>query len=151
MKVSAGLLLFRRRPDLEVLLAHPGGPYWAKKDAGAWSLPKGLVEAGEGGLATALREFVEETGQAAPGGAPIELGAVKLKSGKRVLAWAVEGDCDPAALCSNTSELAWPRRSGRRQSFPEVDRLLWASPELAAEKLNAAQVAFVERLVAALG
>ena len=150
MKVSAGLLLFRRLPQLEVLVAHPGGPYWAGKDAGAWSLPKGLVEPGEDPLATALREFVEETGQALPEGQPLELGAVKLKSGKRVLGWALEGDCDPAALVSNTFELEWPPRSGRRQAFPEIDRLLWASPELAAEKLNPAQVPFVERLVAAL-
>ena len=151
MKVSAGLLLFRRLPELEVLIAHPGGPYWAKKDAGAWSLPKGLVEPGEDPLSTALREFVEETGQPLPEAQPVALGAVRLKSGKRVMAWALEGDCDPEALHSNRFELEWPPRSGRRQSFPEIDRLLWATPELASEKLNAAQVAFVERLVEALG
>ncbi len=150
MKTSAGLLLFRRRPQLELLIAHPGGPYFARKDDGVWSLPKGLLEPGEAPLAAALREFVEETGQPLPGGAPTSLGEVRLESGKRVLAWALEGDCDPEALRSNPFELEWPPRSGRRQTFPEIDRLLWADPETARRKLNDRQAAFVDRLLEAL-
>ena len=124
-KTSAGILLFRRRPGgVEVLLVHPGGPFWAKKDEGAWSIPKGEAEPGEDLLAVARREFREETG-AALEGAVLDLGGVKQKGGKTVVAWAAEGDFDPASLTSNTFAMEWPPRSGKRAEFPEVDRAAW--------------------------
>jgi predicted NUDIX family NTP pyrophosphohydrolase len=144
---SAGILLFRRAgARVEVLLVHPGGPLWARKDLGAWSIPKGEHDDGEDPRACALREFAEETGAALPGDALDDLGAVRLKSGKRVAAFAAEGDLDPAAVVSNTFELEWPPRSGRAQAFPEIDRAGWFGLEEARRKLNPAQAAFVDRL-----
>jgi predicted NUDIX family NTP pyrophosphohydrolase len=149
-KVSAGLLLFRRGgAGVEVLLAHPGGPFWANKDAGAWSLPKGLIAPGEDLLATAQREFAEETGLH-PAGPFLPLGSVRQKAGKVVHAWACEGDADPAQLTSNTTSAEWPPGSGKRIEFPEVDRCEWFDLAEARAKLNPAQVEFVDRLAAAL-
>lgn len=148
--VSAGLLLFRRIGGrLEVLLAHPGGPFWAGRDAGAWTVPKGQVGAGEELLAAARREFAEETGHA-PGGPFVPLGSVRQKGGKVVHAWACEGDLDPRLATSNTTWLEWPPGSGRRVEFPEIDRCGWFAPDAARAKLNPAQVAFVDRLEAVL-
>jgi predicted NUDIX family NTP pyrophosphohydrolase len=148
---SAGLLLYRRGPGgLEVLLAHPGGPMWANRDEGAWSLPKGEVEEGEAPLAVARREFQEETGHPPPDGETIELGEVKQKSGKLVAAWAAEGDLDPATAESNTFPLQWPPGSGRWITIPEVDHVEWFTVDDARRKLNPAQVTFVDRLVAEL-
>ena len=149
-KRSAGILLFRRSPDLEVLIAHPGGPYFAKKDTGAWTIPKGLVEDGEGDLETAIREFREETGQDTDG-PYIDLDEVRLKSGKRIHAFASEGAFDEAALKSNPFEIEWPRGSGKTRSFPEIDRVMWANPEVAKGKLNPAQAALVDRLAEKIG
>jgi len=129
---------------------HPGGPLWASRDLGAWSLPKGEYEDGEDPLQAARREFEEETGWPAPDGEPLDLGEVRLRSGKRVRAWALEGDLDPARVSSNTFKLEWPPGSGRKQAFPEVDRAAWFAPEEARARLNPGQVPFVERLVAAL-
>ena len=144
---SAGILLHRAgNAGREVLLVHPGGPFWARKDAGAWSIPKGELDDGEDPRACARREFAEETGTALPDGALDDLGSVKLKSGKRVLGFAAEGDLDPATLVSNTFELEWPQRSGRMQAFPEVDRAGWFGLDAAREKLIPAQVAFLDRL-----
>jgi predicted NUDIX family NTP pyrophosphohydrolase len=146
--LSAGVLLFRRgRGGLELLAVHPGGPVWARRDDGAWSLPKGEVSPGEDPLAAARREFAEEVGSPAPAGEALALGEVRLKSGKRVLAWAMEGDLDADAIRSNTFEMQWPPRSGQTREFPEVDRAAWLSPELARVKLNPAQAAFVDRLL----
>jgi predicted NUDIX family NTP pyrophosphohydrolase len=145
---SAGILLHRANRT-EVLLVHPGGPYWARKDAGAWSIPKGEVEEGEDPRTAALREFAEETGTRLPDGALEPLGSVKLKSGKLVHAFAVAGDLNPEAIVSSTFELEWPPRSGRTRTFPEVDRAGWFGVDEAREKLNPAQAAFVERLAAA--
>ncbi len=145
---SAGLLLYRitdQRPEL--LLVHPGGPFWARKEAGAWSLPKGEYEDSEDPRAAALREFEEETGTAPPAEALIELGSVTQKNGKHVIAWAAEGDLDADAIHSNTFTMEWPPRSGRRQEFPEVDRAGWFEPDSAREKLNPAQAVFVDRLL----
>jgi predicted NUDIX family NTP pyrophosphohydrolase len=144
---SAGILLHRRGDGgAEVLLVHPGGPFWARKDLGAWSIPKGELDEGEDPRACALREFAEETGTRLPDGALDELGSVKLKSGKVVTAFAVEGNLDPATIVSNTFELEWPPRSGRVQAFPEIDRAAWFGLDAAREKLNLAQAAFVDRL-----
>jgi predicted NUDIX family NTP pyrophosphohydrolase len=138
-----------------VLIAHPGGPLWARKDGGAWSLVKGEADDGESApdelLAVARREFQEETGQPAPPGDPLSLGQVRLKSGKTVHAWALQADLDPAAIVSGTFEMEWPPRSGRRATFPEIDRVAWSTPDEARERLNPAQAAFVDRLLAALG
>jgi predicted NUDIX family NTP pyrophosphohydrolase len=144
---SAGILLHRQGTGgREVLLVHPGGPYWARKDLGAWSIPKGEVDEDEDPRACALREFEEETGTRLPDAALEELGAVRLKSGKLVLAYAVAGDLDAAAVSSNTFEIEWPPRSGRAQSFPEIDRAGWFDLATAREKLNPAQAEFVDRL-----
>jgi predicted NUDIX family NTP pyrophosphohydrolase len=144
---SAGIVLYRLRDGVpEVLLVHPGGPFWAKKDNGVWSIPKGEHGEDEDPRATALREFEEETGAAPPPGALADLGTVRLKSGKRVAAWAVEGDLDPETIHSNTFEMEWPPRSGRSQEFPEIDRAGWFGLETAREKLNPAQGAFLDRL-----
>jgi predicted NUDIX family NTP pyrophosphohydrolase len=153
---SAAILLFRRARELEVFLVHPGGPYFTRKDDGAWSLPKGEIESGCDPLATAIREFAEETGQTldrcAPGQVPHALGYVQQRGGKRVCAWAVEGDWPPSAvLTSNLFELEWPPRSGKRQSFPEVDRCGFFPPGEARRKLNPAQAEFIDRLCAWLG
>lgn len=144
---SAGILLYRlTRGTPEVLLVHPGGPLWARKDAGAWSIPKGEHGGDEDPQASARREFEEETGTALPPGNLADLGTVRLKSGKVVTAWAAEGDLDPATIRSNLFRLEWPPRSGRVQAFPEVDRAGWFGLEEARMKLNPAQAAFLDRL-----
>lgn len=130
----------------EVLLAHPGGPFWARRDAGAWSIPKGEIDDGEEAYAAARREFAEELGAPPPEGEAVELGEVRMKSGKRVMAWALEGDFDPAAAVSNTFEMEWPPRSGERAAFPEIDRVAWFDLETARAKLLPAQVPLLERL-----
>jgi len=155
-KRSAGIVLFRRGGDgLEVLLVHPGGPFWARRDAGAWSIPKGEVDAGEDERACALRELEEETGGAfhdAPEDALRPLGEIRQKSGKVVTAWALEGDLDADAIaCSTTVELEWPPRSGRMQAFPEVDRAGWFGLDAARGKLLPAQVPFLDRLAELAG
>ena len=148
---SAGILLFRRGPDgPEVLLVHPGGPFWARRDEGVWSIPKGEHDDGEDPMAAARREFEEETGSAPPPGELIELGEVRQRSGKRVTAWAAEGDLDPDAVRSNTFEIEWPPRSGRRREFPEIDRAAWFGADEARRRLVAAQAEFVDRLLALL-
>jgi predicted NUDIX family NTP pyrophosphohydrolase len=148
---SAGVLLYRRgTAGVEVLLVHPGGPYWTRKDLGAWSIPKGELDEDEEPQAGALREFAEETGTRLPDAPLDDLGSVKQKSGKVVVAFALAGDLDPAELVSNTFELEWPPRSGRTQAFPEIDRAEWFGLDAAREKLNPAQAAFVDRLEALL-
>ena len=148
---SAGIMLHRAGPDgPEVLLVHPGGPFWARKDDGAWSIPKGELDGDEDPRACALREFAEETGSALDGAELIDLGDVKLKSGKTVLAFAARGDLDAEAVRSNTFELEWPPRSGRRAEFPEIDRAAWFGLTAARAKLNPAQVELVDRLAAVL-
>ena len=144
--ISAGILLYRLvSGELELLIAHPGGPFWAHRDRGSWSLPKGIVEAGEDPQRAARREFTEEIGFD-PGESEIELGEVKQRSGKTVVAWAIKGDFDPSDLDSHILEIEYPWRSGRLIQFPEIDRVMWAKPRVAAEKLNSAQAVFVERL-----
>jgi predicted NUDIX family NTP pyrophosphohydrolase len=152
-KVSAGLLLYRTRADLglEVLLVHPGGPLWAKKDDAAWSIPKGELEGSDDSLTTAEREFEEELGQPPPGGSRTPLGEVVQAGGKHVVAWAAEGDLDVTTVESNQFEMEWPPRSGTIRSFPEVDRAEWFSVDLARRKLVPAQVELVERLVELIG
>ena len=146
---SAGIVLYRSgAAGLEVLLVHPGGPFWARKDAGAWSIPKGEYEDGEDPLACALREFEEETGTRLGADDAVELGSVRQKSGKQVTAWAVAGDLDAAAVRSNTFVMEWPPRSGRQAEFPEIDRAQWFDVDAAREKLVSAQVELLERLVA---
>jgi predicted NUDIX family NTP pyrophosphohydrolase len=150
-KHSAGLLLFRRAGDsVEVLIGHPGGPIWARRDTGAWSIPKGAPLDHEADLDAARREFAEETGQRAPDGTPIDLGEVRMRSGKTVRAWAYEGDMDPGLLRSLEAEVEWPPRTGRTLVVPEIDRVLWAPPAEARRRLNPAQAEFVDRLLAAL-
>lgn len=143
--------MFRRRARLELFLVHPGGPFFRNKDDGAWSIPKGELGASEEPLQTARREFSEETGISVPEDGFIELGEIRQKGGKRVSAWAFEGDCDPAAIESNSFDIEWPPRSGRRQTFPEVDRAAFFTPDEARAKLNSAQAELVDRLEAALG
>jgi predicted NUDIX family NTP pyrophosphohydrolase len=145
--ISAGIVLYRRKGDIvEVLLVHPGGPLWAKKDEGAWSIPKGLVEEGEDLFKAACREFEEETGLELNTDRFIHLGPVKLKSGKVVHAFAVEGNCDPAKIRSNTFEMEWPPRSGKVQNFPEIDRAAWFRLDEAKRKINPGQVRLIEEL-----
>ena len=144
---SAGILLYRGGGEaLEVLLVHPGGPLWARRDAGAWSIPKGEYGPQEDPLAAARREFAEELGVAPPEGEAASLGEVRQKSGKVVRAWALAGDLDVTVVQSNTFTLEWPPRSGRLQEFPEVDRAQWLGLALAREKINPAQVALLDRL-----
>lgn len=153
MKISAGILLYRwsAGPDtshsLEVLLAHPGGPLWARRDAGAWSIPKGEVEPGEEPLAVARREFREETGFAPPEADLLDLGDARLRSGKVVRAWACPGDLDPAEASSNTFGMEWPPRSGILSEFPEVDRVAWFDVREAMVRVNPGQQPLLDRLV----
>lgn len=145
---SAGILVYRKRAgQIEVLLVHPGGPFWARRDAGAWSIPKGEHAADEEPADAALREFVEETGWPLAGGL-VPLGDVRQKAGKTVTAFAVEGDFEPATLRSNEFEMEWPPRSGRRARFPEVDRAGWFSLDAAREKLVEGQRPLLDRLAA---
>ncbi|HEY0037605.1 MAG TPA: NUDIX domain-containing protein [Longimicrobium sp.] len=147
---SAGMLLFRRAGDgLEVFLAHPGGPFWKGKDAGAWTLPKGEVNEGEAPLEAARREFQEETG-IVPVEPYLPLGAIRQKAGKTVHAWAWEGDADAEAVTSNEIRTEWPRGSGRWLTFPEVDRCAWFTLDAAREKVNPAQAELIGRLAALL-
>jgi len=151
-RTSGGILLWRRgTAGIEVLLAHPGGPFWAAKDAGHWTLPKGEVEPGETEEDVARREFHEETGHPAPDGDAIDLGEITQKSGKRVVAWGLEGDLDPATAVSNAYEMEWPPHSGLIVEFPEIDRVAWFGLDEARERLKEAQVPFVDRLADALG
>jgi predicted NUDIX family NTP pyrophosphohydrolase len=150
-KRSSGILLFRRTAELEVLLVHPGGPFWAKKDLGAWSIPKGEHDDAEESLQAALREFEEETGTKPDVEHLDDLGTVKQKSGKVVQAYALEGDLDAGAIRSNTFTMQWPPRSGREAEFPEVDRAEWFGLDAARAKLNPAQAELVDRLAARLG
>jgi predicted NUDIX family NTP pyrophosphohydrolase len=143
--------LYRARGQrLEVLLVHPGGPAWARRDAGVWSIPKGEYGDDEDALQAARREFAEELGSPAPEGEPLELGEIRQKSGKRVTAWALPGDLDAERIRSNTFTMQWPPRSGRMQEFPEVDRAQWFGLDEAREKLNPAQVALLDRLAESL-
>lgn len=145
---SAGILLYRRTgAEPEFLLVHPGGPFWAKRDEGVWSLPKGEYEDGDDPLESARREFEEETGAALEATELLELGSVRQKSGKLVVAWAAEGDLDAEAVHSNSFEMEWPPRSGRTAEFPEVDRAGWFGADAARTKLVAAQAVFVDRLL----
>ncbi len=133
-----------------MLLAHPGGPLWARRDAGAWTLPKGEIEPGEDVEAVARREFEEETGHAAPDGPALQLGEIRQKGGKVVIAWALEGDLDPAAARSNTFPLEWPPHSGRWITIPEIDRVEWFPPDEARRRIKDTQAPLIDRLVAAL-
>jgi predicted NUDIX family NTP pyrophosphohydrolase len=145
---SAGIVLYRAgAAGLEVLLVHPGGPFWAKKDLGAWSIPKGEYEPGEDAQACALREFEEETGTRLDAPELVELGAVVQKAGKEVTAWAARGDLDAASVHSNTFTMQWPPRSGREQEFPEIDRAQWFAVDEARAKLVDAQVELLDRLL----
>jgi predicted NUDIX family NTP pyrophosphohydrolase len=149
-KTSAGILLFRRvQSTLEVFLVHPGGPLWRKRDRGAWSIPKGEIELEEDALETAVREFSEETGCRVEGSF-IDLGSIRQKGGKIVFAWAVAGDCDASSIRSNTFRMEWPPRSGNLREFPEIDRAAWMGVEQAREKINIAQMEFIERLMTRL-
>ncbi|MGB3709374.1 NUDIX domain-containing protein [Gordonia sp. (in: high G+C Gram-positive bacteria)] len=149
-QTSAGILLHRTTADgeLQVLLVHPGGPFFARKDDGAWSIPKGLLDGDEDPETAARREFAEETGHPAPRTDSVDLGDVRLRSGKRVRCFALEGDLDVSRIVSNTFELVWPPKSGVVKEFPEVDRGDWFTIDEARVKLNAAQAAFVDRLIA---
>lgn len=144
-KLSAGLLMYRRSP-LQVFLVHPGGPFWAKKDRGAWSIPKGEYTKDESPREAALREFGEETGFAVEGN-PIELGTIRQTGGKIVSVWTIEGDCDPARLVSNTCEIEWPPCSGRKMEIPEVDRGAWFDLDEARERILKSQVPALDLLV----
>lgn len=150
-KLSAGILLYRSEgSSLELLLVHPGGPFWAKKDLGAWSIPKGEYAAGEDPLAVAKREFEEELGVPPPQGTSLDLGEIKQPSRKIITAFALRGGFDPARLKSNRFELEWPSRSGRLQSFPEVDRAAWFTPAAARVKILPGQAPFIDRLLETL-
>jgi predicted NUDIX family NTP pyrophosphohydrolase len=150
-KRSAGILLFRRGggEGVEFLLAHPGGPFWAKKDEGAWSIPKGQIEEAEEPRACAIRELEEELGPAAEFDSEqlVELGSIRQRAGKTVEAWAVEAEFDPATLASNTFTMEWPPRSGREAEFPEVDRAEWFGPLAARAKIIPAQAELLDRLL----
>jgi predicted NUDIX family NTP pyrophosphohydrolase len=147
-KQSAGLLIHRGAgAELEVLLVHPGGPFWAKKDDGAWFIPKGEIEPGEEPLATARREFQEELGLPPPPGDPLALGTVKNKGGKLIHAWALGGEVDLAAFRSNTFQLEWPPRSGKRRDFPEVDRARYFRVAEATQKMHPAEQPLLVRLL----
>jgi predicted NUDIX family NTP pyrophosphohydrolase len=146
-KRSAGILLYRDRAgEPEVLLVHPGGPFWAKKDLGAWSIPKGEYDEGEDPLACALREFEEELGIAPPSDLRDDLGSTRQAGGKLVQAWGAKGDLDPAEVRSNTFTIEWPPRSGVMRAFPEVDRAQWFALDEARRRINPAQAVFLERL-----
>ncbi len=148
---SAGLLLYRgTSPGLEVFLAHPGGPFWQAREAGVWTIPKGIIDPGEEPLDAARREFQEETG-VVPVGPFIELGSVRQKGGKVVHAWAWKGDADPRGVTSNTATMEWPRNSGRMLTFPEVDRCAWFDLAAARERINPAQRELLDRLEAVAG
>jgi predicted NUDIX family NTP pyrophosphohydrolase len=148
MDDSAGLLLYRQAPDLDGFLGHFGGPYWPNKDAGAWTIPKGLIDGGEDPFDAALREFEEETGIAPPADhdAYLELGTVKQSSSKRVVAWAVEAEVDSDALASNSFTMEWPPNTGVEQAFPELDRAAYFSLDVATEKIVEGQRPFLDRL-----
>jgi predicted NUDIX family NTP pyrophosphohydrolase len=149
-KQSAGILMYRRsRHEIEVLLVHPGGPFWAKKDLGVWSIPKGEYDDGEEPLAAARREFREELGAEAPAAA-VALGTLVQPSRKKIIAWAVEGDFAVAELKSNTFEMEWPPNSGKKRRFPEVDRAQWFPAEEARRRILPGQAAFIDRLLAQL-
>jgi predicted NUDIX family NTP pyrophosphohydrolase len=148
-KSSAGLLLYRRRGELEVFLVHPGGPFWAKKDAGAWSLPKGEFEEGEEPLQAAKREFAEETGFSFDGEF-CRLDPLRQRGGKIIYAWTIEGDCDAAQARSNLFSLEWPPKSGRMQEFPEIDRAQWFTIPEARKRIMAGQIDFLDQLAAKL-
>ena len=151
MKTSAGILLYRRgEAGLEVLIGHMGGPFWERKDAGAWSIPKGETKVGENTLEVAKREFEEELGSPPPQEPYLELGEVRQASGKKVIVFAARGDLDAESIRSNSFEMEWPRGSGRIQEFPEIDRAAWLSIAQALEKLVPAQVQFLERLESAM-
>lgn len=151
-KLSAGLLMFRKREEVEFLLVHPGGPFWAKKDLGAWSIPKGEYEDGADPLATAFREFEEEIGlRPQPESELIPLGEVRQAGGKVVTAWAFEGNCDETAIRSNTFSIEWPKGSGRMREYPEIDRAGWFRIAEAREKILQGQVGFLDKLSATLG
>lgn len=152
MRVSGGILLYRQAAaGLEVLLAHPGGPYFRDRDEGHWTVPKGEPDPDEPLLEAAIREFAEETGLPLPDGVRLSLGSITQKGGKVVHAWAVEGDLDPAAARSNHIEIEWPPRSGRLQSFPEIDRVAWFDTADARRRVKAAQIPLIDRLEEALG
>jgi predicted NUDIX family NTP pyrophosphohydrolase len=150
-KQSAGILVFRRiGGDLELLLAHPGGPLFAKRDLGCWTIPKGEYDAGEEPLAAAVREFAEELGTVPPEGERLDLGEVRQASGKRVRCFAIEGDFETSGALSNEFEMEWPPHSGEMARFPEIDRAEWCRTEFARQKLNPSQAAFVDRLLEVL-
>jgi predicted NUDIX family NTP pyrophosphohydrolase len=152
VRISAGVVLYRRTPDgVEVLLAHPGGPYFERRDNGHWSIPKGEPDADEALIDAARREFREETGETLPGGAWVELGSIVQNGGKVVHAWAVEGDLDPSDAHSETFEVEWPPRSGRSQVFPEVDRVAWFDLDEARRRVKDTQIPLIDRLEKALG
>jgi predicted NUDIX family NTP pyrophosphohydrolase len=151
-RISAGIVLHRHLGErLEVLLAHPGGPFHASRDLGAWTIPKGEVEPGEELVDVARREFAEETGHPSPADDPVSLGTIRQRGGKLVHAWALRGDLDPAAAHSNTFSMEWPPRSGRIEAFPEIDRVAWFDLDEARLRLKEAQVPFLDRLVESLG
>lgn len=151
-KLSAGILLYRREEEeVKVMLVHPGGPFWAKKDDGAWSVPKGEIDVDEDMLDAARREFAEETGSELPAGELIDLGEVRISTGKIIHAWAMEHDFDVTTLKSNIFEMAWPPKSGQTQTFPEIDKAAWFAIAEAPAKLHTGQAVFVERLAERLG